>query len=1283
METKVSKVWPVELRTHGLFRLKHSFKKSKRRVCLEVQRKKTPQLQGLTIPKYEFDSDLDDEDIVILKVLRQLRKGEVSTAYQDKFSDDIHSLFDDDQSMTTIEANDTTNNDWVTRYIMRAQDLEIIKQQRNTCSVTYFSSTMSKKLDLVFETTNEAISFVKCIKQVKMAIYTRSHKNIQGLDLRKQRDRTYRLEVLSACGLRSANKFMGRSNPYCKVRIGQKDVHCTNVIHNTIEPVWATSTGSFVSFSATTEELLMHGLTFEVMNKEKLSYDSCLGKVTISMKDMFQSSNEIIELALVQDNSKYHEQGMLFVRCFETSVEKSSSTVEINESINESILSSRRISPKIEEYYEPSHHSMTAISWDTSLKEHRKGRIGLVVETRKPILVPVRSIFEMMYNGELPDDTIIWLRLFSLPRKKTDNPQNHINISTISQDTDDWLPTFSIRLQDIIIVKQYRNEITLKNLSCCSSEYHTLIFDSVDTAQVFSNTIAHVKSTRWKEKEEYAELKESTDRNTEVFLLEIISVSNMRSTDAENETFDPYCTVRIGENEIHRTKEVHSARPIWTFTTGSLALFSATTYELLEYGLTFEIFGSQRMGKGINLGQAHMPGRDILSSLDNEVDLVLDSKDVACSHWSKLTVRIRKATDDDVNFMERKKEYFHYKIWDERDLQNPSDFLLPANVKSGNPFSTTKFINKKPRKNSEILYRVTPYPDPSRPKETKWMTFEDIDNASKQPSTSWIETGSGKLGHLFVEIIGCDNLRESSLSKVDKIDPFVTLVYEGTAVSSEVVKNSKHPRFMPWTRRAFMFNMHHGQSHLFVGVFDLQKTSLIKDTPIGRLTIDLQNFQPGIEYFLHYDLYHSARLYPRGCTGNITVRLSMEYNQKALFWTSLIPYIPYQINTETANDIQLIKYAVEGKPDVSVYSHSILLSYLDEIAFFISALMDIVASILNVILWRPSHAICVRKTSAIYIPLNSIILFIGGVVSVEKPFLIPSLLLSLVAWIMLISLKNQPRNVPPWQHRPSPFWDMFHISIMDISSQQLHFYSETYEDVAPEEKMSSKTPTIIKLTARLVELRNYFKDYLDLGSREYIRENTGKKIDISLSLSVYRYLLEPFQHALEKVTVPIRILSKIITWKNYFVAYMITVSSILLSLVFIFVPWAFLFAWTMRLGVWLLLGPWMKLVDLYFIARKREPPKMVRERIQQARRRVEKLEEKDTKFRDYKQYLFGKWFYTMPNFIQPERYTDRPLPSSCAKPFPEGKIMSKEINLVARLYDQALNVDMIPEKLNE
>lgn len=84
-----------------------------------------------------------------------------------------------------------------------------------------------------------------------------------------------------------------------------------------------------------------------------------------------------------------------------------------------------------------------------------------------------------------------------------------------------------------------------------------------------------------------------------------------------------------------------------------------------------------------------------------------------------------------------------------------------------------------------------------------------------KPSKNWLEAGSGNTGYLFVEVIGCDNLDKKDT--LGKSDPFVCLVFEDTAVTTDLIENTLNPRWMPWSKRAFAFRADHPSSILYLG----------------------------------------------------------------------------------------------------------------------------------------------------------------------------------------------------------------------------------------------------------------------------------------------------------------------------------------------------------------------------------------------------------------------------------------------------------------------------------
>jgi hypothetical protein len=144
------------------------------------------------------------------------------------------------------------------------------------------------------------------------------------------------------------------------------------------------------------------------------------------------------------------------------------------------------------------------------------------------------------------------------------------------------------------------------------------------------------------------------------------------------------------------------------------------------------------------------------------------------------------------------------------------------------------------------------------------LTDKQIEREAIKHSTNWTEAGSGELGKLYVEIMGCDNLPNldfGTLDFRDKTDAFACLIFEDSVVNTDVIGDSLSPRWMPWSRRAFVFNIDHPSSDLQIGIFDhdrelspLQLVSRLYGDdlhdPVGRIQINTSNFLPNTVYTL-------------------------------------------------------------------------------------------------------------------------------------------------------------------------------------------------------------------------------------------------------------------------------------------------------------------------------------------------------------------------------------------------------------------------------------------------
>lgn len=302
-----------------------------------------------------------------------------------------------------------------------------------------------------------------------------------------------------------------------------------------------------------------------------------------------------------------------------------------------------------------------------------------------------------------------------------------------------------------------------------------------------------------------------------------------------------------------------------------------------------------------------------------------------------------------------------------------------------------------------------------------------------------IEAGSGSLGRLFVEILSCEdlpNLDDPSGVMGDYTDSFCTLVYEDTCAMTEVIYDELNPKWLPWTTRAFCFNVIHPSSILYLGVFDYDL--LGNHDPIGRVAVNVCNLQRETIHTLKYSLFPSSNLTDRSAIGNITVRIRLEwFNPRAVLLEGLKPRPDMHVNVTKEKSFKVIRYVCIGEYEEEKFDLTVTRSYIHEILEYKSALSYVISDTFrSLILWRGQV-----EVFSVMIPLHSMILFVASSKLVERPQLIVPYSLLIVAWIMFANLTIRRQHPSPWQSRLS-FFDYVNILRTGKSSTRVKCIKE-------------------------------------------------------------------------------------------------------------------------------------------------------------------------------------------------------------------------------------------------
>lgn len=111
------------------------------------------------------------------------------------------------------------------------------------------------------------------------------------------------------------------------------------------------------------------------------------------------------------------------------------------------------------------------------------------------------------------------------------------------------------------------------------------------------------------------------------------------------------------------------------------------------------------------------------------------------------------------------------------------------------------------------------------------------------------------------------------MAHVNPPDSFFQIVYEDCICQTSIIDDKNSPRFLPWTKRAFVLHTNYPSSVINLGVFDYDPgVALLNDHDyIGRAAVDVTNLRPGTEYMLNYSLFDTAMSSERKNQGVIKV----------------------------------------------------------------------------------------------------------------------------------------------------------------------------------------------------------------------------------------------------------------------------------------------------------------------------------------------------------------------------------------------------------------------------
>lgn len=537
---------------------------------------------------------------------------------------------------------------------------------------------------------------------------------------------------------------------------------------------------------------------------------------------------------------------------------------------------------------------------------------------------------------------------------------NNSTLSTAAANDDPmypgWRPKYSFPIRHIVVKGTRRTSVVVELTLGKKKEVREIVFESTQQAEHFQTIITQEiqkDAERTNSKMIVAMgtdvdkiLKMKDDDLIVTFLIEVVSAWDIPVADFTSS--DPFVSCIFEGTEVHRTSHISKTLdPVWTVSTGSLFLLRDINIKEQLFrgdGLLCILYDFDKLGANDALGAITIPPKMIFDAKGERMEFQLGKPPVKCHHKVSgyLAMRIRRASQYDIDFMDQlhsnstKGTISIPGMKGVIELDDQSQFQGgKGNIKSlltkrsrmpkgVNAHSLTKEESKALRE-----YKVRPGPDPKRIEETTWMTQQQLDAECMKESINWVDVGAGRLGRLFVEILHCEGLPNLDVGGFagNKTDAFVSIVFEDAFVQTDVIDDTLSPRWLPWTKRAFIFHILHSSSQLFLGVFDYDAGINPADDHdlIGRVSVDLSNLQKDTVYTLNYKLFPTARMAARDEQGQITIRVRLEVpDERKLLLSAIEPPPAIYVNVKTRKEFRVVRYTCTGKYNMEKYSMKII-----------------------------------------------------------------------------------------------------------------------------------------------------------------------------------------------------------------------------------------------------------------------------------------------------------------------------------------------------------------------
>lgn len=405
--------------------------------------------------------------------------------------------------------------------------------------------------------------------------------------------------------------------------------------------------------------------------------------------------------------------------------------------------------------------------------------------------------------------------------------------------------------------------------------------------------------------------------------------------------------------------------------------------------------------------------------------------------------------------------------------------------------------------------------------------------------------------------------------------------------------------------------------------------------------------------------------------GTIIIRLRIEWkNEGEAMKTALTSPPGLIINTKTGKSFDVLRYLTRGAVDMEKSSLDSVKLYAKELKAYWKNYCFFLDVMVEIFLWR--GRLQITKARSVWFPLRSMVLLGAVTVAFERTHLIPTVFFYGIAWIMLSINYHASRHPYPWKRVKASESN----NMVVLLGRSIHppVTIDPGDGVAEGIKLykldKSKANRISKLVQAILAFVAKAQKIYSKTSESSIAITTQ---DNDWSLVAGR--LAPIHALLKVLCTNIRLFRALINWKGYY-AHSLTMRCVLVGTVWLFFPVGRVVAWVVRFLIWFWLGPWMKLVDVFWahqyykthdellqdidngVEETQEPPMpdfdawLESDMFIKMGQSGRVVAEDQYKLKDMRERMYGKYSETIPRF-DVSRYPSVPLPQSSATPLKE------------------------------